>query len=67
MSYRSARSPRIHFGMGKRTKIESLDITWPSGQVNRLTDIPIDRIIAIKKKGLECFAPASETRQAAKI
>ena len=40
MSYMSASDPRIHFGLGKRTKIESLEITWPSGQVDRLTNVP---------------------------
>jgi ASPIC and UnbV len=29
----SASDPRIHFGLGKRTKVESLEITWPSRQV----------------------------------
>jgi enediyne biosynthesis protein E4 len=49
MSYMSASDPRIHFGLGKRHKIESLQITWPSGQVDRLTNVPIDQIIAIKE------------------
>ena len=49
MSYMSANDPRIHFGLGKRTKIESLEITWPSGQVDRLTNLPIDQIIAVKE------------------
>lgn len=49
MSYMSASDPRIHFGLGKRTKIESLEITWPSGQVDRLTNLPIDQIIAVKE------------------
>jgi hypothetical protein len=49
MSYMSASDPRIHFGLGKRHKIESLEITWPSGQVDRLTNVPIDQIIAIKE------------------
>ena len=31
-SYMSASDPRIHFGLGKRTKIDSLVITWPSGR-----------------------------------
>jgi enediyne biosynthesis protein E4 len=48
-SYMSASDPRIHFGLGKRTKIDSLVITWPSGHVDKLTDIPIDRIVAIKE------------------
>ena len=40
---------RIHFGLGKRTKIESLEITWPGGQVDRLTNVPVDEIIAVKE------------------
>jgi enediyne biosynthesis protein E4 len=49
MSYMSASDPRIHFGLGKRTRIESLEITWPSGQVDRLTNLSIDQIIAVKE------------------
>jgi hypothetical protein len=49
MSYMSASDPRIHFGLEKRTKIESLEITWPSGQVDRLINVPIDQIIAVKE------------------
>ena len=48
-SYMSASDPRIHFGLGKRTKIESLQITWPSGQVDKLANVPIDTIIAVKE------------------
>ena len=48
-SYMSASDPRIHFGLGKRKKIESLEITWPSGQIERLSDVPIDQIIAVKE------------------
>jgi enediyne biosynthesis protein E4 len=49
MSYMSANDPRIHFGLGKRTKIDSLEITWPSGQVDKLTNVAIDKIIAVKE------------------
>ena len=52
MSYMSANDPWIHFFIlvsGKRAKIESLEITWPSGHVERLTNVPIDRIIAVKE------------------
>ena len=48
-SYMSASDPRIHFGLGKRAKIESLEITWPSGQVDRLSNLPIDQFIAVKE------------------
>jgi hypothetical protein len=48
-SYMSASDPRIQFGLGKRSKIESLVITWPSGQVDKLANVPIDQIIAVKE------------------
>jgi enediyne biosynthesis protein E4 len=48
-SYMSASDPRILFGLGKRTKIESLEITWPSGKVDRLTNVLINQITAIKE------------------
>jgi hypothetical protein len=49
MGYMSASDPRIHFGLGKRSRAESLVITWPSGQVDKLTDLPLDKIIAVKE------------------
>ena len=48
-SYMSASDPRIHFGLGKRNKVDSLLVTWPSGQVDKLTNVPIDSIIAVKE------------------
>ena len=48
-SYMSASDPRIHFGLGKRAKLDSLVITWPSGQVDKLTNVPVDSIIAVKE------------------
>jgi hypothetical protein len=49
MSYMSASDPRIFFGLGKRTKIDSLEITWPSGSVEKLINVPVDKIIAVKE------------------
>jgi hypothetical protein len=67
MSYMSASDPRILFGLGKRTKIESLEITWPSGQVDRLASVPIDRIIACKEgAGIVPHAFPKITSKAAK-
>jgi len=49
MGYMSAQDPRVHFGLGQRQSIESLEITWPSGTVDKLTNIPINRIITVKE------------------
>jgi hypothetical protein len=48
-SYMSASDPRIHFGLGRRSKIDSLVITWPSGVLDKLTNVPVDSIIAVKE------------------
>jgi hypothetical protein len=48
-SYLSSHDPRIVLGIGQRTKLDSLEIKWPqpSGLVQRLTDLPIDRYITL--------------------
>ena len=47
--YMSASEPRIHFGLGQRKAIESLVITWPSGTVDKLTNVSIDQMITVKE------------------
>ena len=53
MSYCSAQDPRIHFGLGSHTKIDTLEITWPSGAHEVIRDIASDQIVTIQEeKGL---------------
>jgi hypothetical protein len=49
MSYMSAQDPRIAFGLGQRKTVESLEITWPSGVVDKLANLPINQIITVKE------------------
>ncbi|MGC2002593.1 MAG: ASPIC/UnbV domain-containing protein, partial [Candidatus Acidiferrales bacterium] len=48
-SYLSSHDPRIVLGLGSQTKIDWLEIKWPqpSGLVQSLTDLPVDRYITI--------------------
>jgi hypothetical protein len=48
-SYLSDHDPRLVLGIGKRPKINWLEIKWPlpSGATERFTDLPIDRYITI--------------------
>jgi hypothetical protein len=48
-SYLSSHDPRMVLGLGKRTKIDWLEVTWPqpSGLRQRFTDLPNDRYITI--------------------
>jgi hypothetical protein len=48
-SYMSASDTRLIFGLGSRMHIGRLEITWPSGHVDLLKDLPIDHIIAVKE------------------
>ena len=41
-SYLSAGDPRLHFGLGDARRIESLEVHWPSGRVDRYHDLPAD-------------------------
>jgi enediyne biosynthesis protein E4 len=47
--YMSAPDKRLHFGLGQRKSIDSLEITWPAGTVEKLTQVPIDQIIVVKE------------------
>ena len=49
MSYQSAQDPRLHFGLGAKTRIDLLEIRWPSGELTRLKDLAADRIIAVEE------------------
>ncbi len=48
-SYLSSHDPREVLGIGTATKIDVLEITWPqpSGKIERLTNVPIDRYVTI--------------------
>jgi enediyne biosynthesis protein E4 len=49
MSYQSAQDPRLHFGLGQHSTVDSVEILWPSGSVTKLANLKSDQIIAIKE------------------
>jgi len=46
-SYLSQNDPRLHFGLGTETKMDEIEIKWPSGKVEVLHDVPADFIYTI--------------------
>ncbi len=46
-SYASTSDPRPHFGLGQATKIDDIEVHWPSGKVEHFTVPGVDRIVTI--------------------
>jgi len=48
-SYLSDHDPRMVLGIGKRTKVDFIEVKWPlpSGAVQRFSNLPVDRYITI--------------------
>jgi hypothetical protein len=48
-SYYSQNDLRVHFGVGVNQKVKTIEIRWPSGQVDTLKDVPVNRILTVKE------------------
>lgn len=48
--YQSSVSPILHFGLGKESKIDSLQITWLSGRQELVKEVKINQTVAIAEK-----------------
>ncbi len=48
-SYQSAHDSRLSFGLGARSKIDLVEVRWPSGAVDTLKNIEADRVITVKE------------------
>ena len=46
-SYESTNDPRVHFGLGSGTVIDSLEVHWPSGATERFNVPKVDRIVTL--------------------
>jgi len=48
-SYLSQNDLRLHFGLGANTKIDSVEIAWPSGLAEHLSNLAVDQIYTIEE------------------
>jgi hypothetical protein len=46
-SYLSASDKRVHFGLGKNSVVQSLEIYWPSGLKQTLTNVKADQALIV--------------------
>jgi hypothetical protein len=50
-SYYSQNDLRVHFGLDQAKKVDSLEIRWPSGAVDVLKDLDVNRLYVIQEGG----------------
>ncbi len=48
-SYYSQNDLRVHFGLGRNQKVKSIEIRWPSGQVDTINDAAANQVLFIKE------------------
>ncbi|MCU0353821.1 MAG: VCBS repeat-containing protein [Cytophagales bacterium] len=48
--FQSTQQDRIHIGLGKDTIVDTLDIVWPDGRHQRLTNVAANRMLVVEHK-----------------
>ena len=52
-SYISQNDTRLHFGLGKKTKVDSIEVRWPAGKTDVIRDVPVNQFVVVQEsKGL---------------
>src|SRR5580698_8168899 len=46
-SYASTNDPRPHFGLGQATKVDDIEVHWPSGKIEHFAVPGVDRIVTL--------------------
>lgn len=54
--YQSSVSPVMHFGLGKDTSLQSVQVTWPNGRTQEWKDVEVNQILEINYSGSESIA-----------
>jgi len=48
-SYISQSDQRLHFGLEQRTKVDLIQVRWPSGNIDKVTGVGVNRVVTIKE------------------
>ena len=48
-SYLSSSDPRLHYGLGKRNHIDSIEVHWPDGTAEMIGAVPVDNFLTIEE------------------
>jgi len=47
--YQSHWGTRLHFGLGKRDRVDRIQVRWIGGGVDVLQNVPVDRLVVIEE------------------
>ena len=47
--YMSTMDDRVHFGLGQAQRVDSLEVIWPDGRYQLLTNLDVDRLMVVKQ------------------
>jgi hypothetical protein len=53
VGYNSSSDKRVHFGLGSATSLDRIEIAWPSGIKQVLTNVKADQILTVKEAATE--------------
>ncbi len=48
-SYLSQNDARLHFGLEQRTKVDAVEVRWPSGRIETFSNLPVDSFLRIRE------------------
>src|SRR5438876_5666689 len=57
--FQSSVDPRLHFGLGSSTQIDSLLVTWPDRRSQTLTNVAVDRTLTLSQQDATGPSPGS--------
>jgi hypothetical protein len=50
---------RVHFGLGRASRVDSLEVHWPDGRYQLLTGVNVDQLLIVKQADAEATKDAS--------
>ncbi len=59
-SYLSSNDPRLHYGLGGRSKVRLIEIHWPDGKIETVASVPANNFLTIEEgRGITRAMPPS--------
>jgi hypothetical protein len=63
-SYLSQSDLKLHFGLGVAKKVDAIEIRWPRGGMQKLSDVTPNQVLRIEEQTTERQRPSSVSKSA---